>query len=643
MKTKNQIFFACFLLLQCISSYSFSQNIEEVDQIRNQYPDAKAIFLSKTEECRIFIENNTVKGTNTVHEKIVINNETGIGFQNGSVYTSSFVEVSEIKAFSQIPNGKKYIKKEVEKMELKDNPNRNVFYDDDKIYKFKYPSAQTGTILNLDYQQTYNELRFLGNYFWASYIPTVYDEFKISVQKNINIQYKLFNAEGFNVEFTKEDKKDAVIYTWKVRNNKPVAYYDDAPNFRYYVPHLIFYITDYEIAGEKKKLLGSPKELLDWYEEIQKNVNKTEDKRLRHITDSLLIGITEDHEKVKKIFYWVQDNISYVAFEDGLGGYVPRDAGVVCNRKYGDCKDMASVINEMLRIAGVKSYLTRIGSRDIPYTYTDLPTPENDNHMITSYLDKQGRWMFLDATGKSASIDLFTSFIQGKQAFITISPDSFLLVTVPVKDTSVNQTIDSMYINLDGNIVKGKGKVLLTGYDGLDYFYYTENRNKEEQLEFFKEYFSKGSNKASFKDVVMKLDKREPVSITYNFDLPDYAVLNQNELYINMNIDKGFTLDKITDDRKVAISIKHKTRKKFITVLNIPDGYKVEYMPQNARLENDVIGFSGIYQFINNQIIFTSNFYVNTLLVQASDFEKYNSVITERIKACNQTVSLIKK
>jgi hypothetical protein len=326
-----------------------------------------------------------------------------------------------------------------------------------------------------------------------------------------------------------------------------------------------------------------------------------------------------------------------------LGGFVPRDAGVVCSRKFGDCKDMASIINEMLGMAGIKSYLTWIGSRDIPYTYTEVPTTYTDNHMIATYLDKNNNWVFLDGTGKKADVDLYTSFIQGKQGLVGISNDSFQLVTVPIKDTSVSQTIDSITIGIKGNFISGKGKVLLTGYDALDYFYRTENKNKTELQEFFKNYFSKGSNKVSFKDVQMRNPERGPITITYNFDLPDYVKYNQNEMYINLNMDKSLVLEKLTPDRKIPQEMRHKTKKKLVATLTIPDGYKIDYLPSNTRFENNVVGFSCNYQQNDTSLMLTYEFFINALLIEPSDFEKYNAVITEQVKATNQAVSFIKK
>lgn len=641
---KTKVQFLCFILLQLTYFISIAQE-EQVAIAKSKFPDARAIILNNIDEYSIFIKDNELRGTCNSINQTYINNENAIGFQKQSIPTNSFVEVdeSDINAYTLIPKGKKYEKKKVENIELKDDVSETNFYDDQKSYQFMYPSLQQGSIINLEYTQKYNEPKFMGSFYYSSHIPSLNNELIINVEKGINIKYKILNGEGFNIEFTKEEKKNSTIYKWKSVNLNALKDYDNAPNFRYYEPHIIFYITDYEIDGKVKKVLGTPKELYNWYYSLKKNVNKTEDARLKVITDSLTSGVTDEMEKVKKIFYWIQDNISYVAFEDGYGGFIPREAGLVYARKFGDCKDMSSITNEMLRIAGIKSYLTWIGSRDIPYTYTDVPTPSVDNHMITAYQDKQKKWHFLDATGKKASIDLHTSFIQSKQALIGISADSFLLVTVPTYDTNINQSIDTITIDIKGKIITGKGKARLSGYNGLNYTYRTEHMNKEDKEDYFYKYFTKGNNKVKFSDIHISEAVRKPLDITYTFELPDYIRINQDEMYINLNLDNNIGLETIEKDRKIPVEFINKTKFSNVTVLNIPDGYKLDYVPENVTFGNEIAGYSSIYKIVGNKIILTSDFYINTLILKSTDFEKYNKVLTERIKTNKQIVSLIKK
>ena len=49
----------------------------------------------------------------------------------------------------------------------------------------------------------------------------------------------------------------------------------------------------------------------------------------------------------------LQNNINYVAFEDGLGGFIPRGAASVCDKRYGDCKDKSLLLVTLLRDEGL--------------------------------------------------------------------------------------------------------------------------------------------------------------------------------------------------------------------------------------------------------------------------------------------------
>jgi Domain of Unknown Function with PDB structure (DUF3857)/Transglutaminase-like superfamily len=631
----------------CVFTNNFSayaQSAQKIADSRKLFADANAIYLHKSREFIITLEKGELVGKCNIHEQLLINKEAGIGYNSKEIGVSSFIEASNINAKTLIPNKDKYITKQVEKIEFKDDISNSSFYDDGKAYKFLFPSVEVGAILDVSYQLNYKELRFMGSAYWSDYLPVVENEVIIRVQKGIDINFKEFNYDNANITFTKEELKNEVVFKWVRHNAKPIQQYGNAPNFRHFEPHMVFYITNYKTKDSDKQLLGTTKELYSWYCNLQKNVNTTENERLKEITDSLVKGITIEKEKVRAIFYWVQDNISYIAIEDGLGGFIARDAALVCHRKYGDCKDMASIICEMLKYAGIKGYPTWIGTRMIPYTYAEVPTAAADNHMIASYKDENGNWMFLDATGKKAPLELHTSMIQGKEALIGISPcDSFLIVNVPVKDTSVSQTIDSVTLTINNETVFGVGNVTLSGYDGLDYTYATERMTSQSYQDYFRSYFSKGSNKVKFGKLEKPTSLREAVKIKYDFELLNYARVNQNEIYINLNIDNSTTPTPLPEERKIPVEFDNKNKYILVTTLVIPKGYTLESIPENMHEANKLSGFSSTYTVKDGTLIHTTSYHINTFIVDVKDFAKYNSIINARIQANKQVVTLIKK
>ena len=185
------------------------------------------------------------------------------------------------------------------------------------------------------------------------------------------------------------------------------------------------------------------------------------------------------------IYDWVQQNINYIAFEDGYGGFIPRSSDLVFKRKFGDCKDMANLLKKMLEIAGFKEvYLTWIGTRDRPYTYEELHTPMVDNHMIT-VVKNENEIFYLDATNANAPFGYPSSFIQGKQALVGINDSMFELVNVPIIPKDQNLRSDSLYFQIKGDTLLGYNNRFLNGYQREEIFDVYERISPSDQEKIF--------------------------------------------------------------------------------------------------------------------------------------------------------------
>ena len=126
------------------------------------------------------------------------------------------------------------------------------------------------------------------------------------------------------------------IYTWTRKNITKLKAEDQAKSIAYETPHIIVYIASYQGKTKKHKVLENTQGLYKYCYSLLDKGLETPDAALKRITDSVVQNVTTDLEKLQKIYYYVQDNINYIAFEDGLGGFIPRKPTLVCSRKYGD-------------------------------------------------------------------------------------------------------------------------------------------------------------------------------------------------------------------------------------------------------------------------------------------------------------------
>src|SRR5206468_747526 len=106
-----------------------------------------------------------------------------------------------------------------------------------------------------------------------------------------------------------------------------------------------------------------------WYRSILKDLSNNET-IIKAKADEIIAEKTNDIDKIKAIFYWVQNNIRYIAFEDGIAGFLPDKADEVLRKKYGDCKGMANLTKELLKAEGFDARLCWLGINHIAYDYS---------------------------------------------------------------------------------------------------------------------------------------------------------------------------------------------------------------------------------------------------------------------------------
>jgi hypothetical protein len=440
-----------------------------------------------------------------------------------------------------------------------------------------------------------------------------------------------------------------ITCTWTAKNMAPFKSVTNAPPISYYAPHIILRISEIKHSnGETEKIFTNRDGLYNWLYDLVDEVNAEHNDDLQKLVDSLTTNIKANDDKARAIFNWVQTNVKYVAFEDGMGGYIPRQAHMVCQKRYGDCKDMGSIITTMLKYAGLSGHLTWIGSRDIPYTFNEDPTIGVINHMISAYKKSDGSYLFLDGVGSYTPYGFPTAFIQGKEALIENGPGKYDVVNVPIIPKEKSKRKDVVTMHLENNSIVGKGRIESYGYDKLEVFVYRLiNKSNEKRTEALKDILEKGSNKLDIHSAeFIGLENRDTnLVINYEFKLPDYCKIVGDEVYMNMNLEKelkGTILD-IQKRKGIPYENQYKYMDEEINKLIIPAGYKVEYLPANVDYKKDLFGFSMSYKVVNNEVVFSKELYVDYLYLQEADFQGWNDMIKELNKAYSEVVILKKK
>lgn len=634
-----------FVLLAFFVFYSVSGIAQKSFQdIKNIYPDYNEVVVDNSEVYDISIENNKLKVIQDNHYESLILSQNGIFNNKESFSYSDLIQLKSYEAFTVINENGKEKKIKVTQSNEKQSQQSSVFYNDVKERQLIFPNIEPGAKKVYNYQTQFVDPHLLHKFIFGDNMPMQSASLEVRAEKNIVIDYKIFNDPNNTITFSKTEKKGKWVYKWTLINIKAAKFEDNSPGFLYQVPHIDFYIKEYTVNNKTTPVLGDVSELFNYYKAFVKDLNKTEDPDLKELTLEITKDKTTDEEKIKSIFYWVKENIKYIAFENGYEGFIPREASLVFHRKFGDCKDMASIISCMAKYAGLKNVtIAWIGTRSIPYSYNDLATPSVDNHMIALF-KKGENYIFLDATDKETRYGIPTAFIQGKEVLFSEN-DNYKIYPVPIVSANENEIKETVNLTINNTKLIGNAKVERFGYNRSHTLMQIGDASNKARLEMIKSLVLKGNNKFNLKDFTEEnLNNKDlPYIIDYNFDLDNYIVKVDKEIYINLFLDK--ILDKVVlaKDRVAQFEFDYLTQFTTKYALEIPKNYSIKYLPKNFDLDNDYVKAHFTYQLKNNTLLLNVSLSVKKLLLNKNDFEPWNETIKKLKTNYSETIILSEK
>lgn len=640
---KTCILSALSLILLLPSVDTKAQSVEEM---RRLFPDKLAVFSNINRSVEITYKKGIPYAeANEVSEMMILDDKANGIYNKDKVYHSSFNELKKVEAYTLVPEGTGTKKIKVTEFKTQSATSHGVFYDDAKETSFDYPRMMKGSISHVETDHYNKDIRFLSTFYFSNYLPSHSATYSITYPDDVDIRYIIRNDDKkmVTVKETQKGKKKKLEFT--ANDIKNYEYFGDGTSIPYYALHVLVYVASYKNDNGTVPVFSSLDELYKWNADFLTNVNLVTDANLKMITDSICANKKTDWQKAQSIYQWVQNNVKYVAFEDGLEGFVPRQAADVYSKRYGDCKDMASILTAMLKLSGLEAYFTWIGTRSIPYTYTEVPLPVTDNHMISAVkIDKS--WIFLDATDPNCIFGMPTSGIQDKEALISISKEKYELVKVPVMPAAKSIITDSTSLTISNNTLMGKSSVQYLGYFGNDIYNNLQFNKGDDERVYARRRMAKGSNKFIMQDYSIHLtDTSNRIAyINAGFEIPDYVKSIGTEIYINLNLEKLFNQSVVdTVKRKVPIENDFLYTINQVHTLKIPAGYESDYTPKNVSFNNGLIDFSIVYKLTASEISATQQLVLKKLYIQPADFAAWNNAITTISPAYKEQIVLKKK
>jgi hypothetical protein len=157
--------------------------------------------------------------------------------------------------------------------------------------------------------------------------------------------------------------------------------------------------------------------------------------------EALALKSTDDRATIQKLVEHVRTKIRYVAVEVGIGGYRPHPPDEVRTKGWGDCKDKAVLLVEMLGATGIEAFPALILSSEDARVDADFPSADQFNHMIVAIPEARlgpveglavaGGFYFVDPTQETGGLSWFGSSTQDQNALV-VKRGASRIVRTPV-------------------------------------------------------------------------------------------------------------------------------------------------------------------------------------------------------------------
>lgn len=501
-----------------------------------------------------------------------------------------------------------------------------IFYSDARVCYFTLPLEKKNSSSQVVFEKTVLDPRYFTSIFFTEAYPIEQKEVTLTVPSWMKIEIKELNFGNYGISKNIVSKGDETVYTYTLKNVPALKSEKNTLGPTYLAPHLMIMTKWADAGGNRITYFNTLQDQYNWYRQLVKSIGN-DGATIKAKAIEITTGLTSDMDKVKTIYQWVQDNIRYIAFEDGIAGFKPEKAQTVLQKKYGDCKGMGNLMAEMLKAIGLDGRICWLGTNHIAYDYS-TPSLGVDNHVICAWL-YNGKTYFLDATEKYIGFGETAERIQGRQVLIE-DGENYLLKTIPAAASLQNTSYEKRSLTINGTNLEGKVVQTWKGENKEWLLSHLLETKKEKQEEALHKYLTEGISNYQISNLkILNLnDYNADLKVEYDLLFKDAVSAFDKELYLDVDNRKDYAGLKFDlEKRKLPFVFPFKNHVVFETEIGLPAGAKAEALP--AALKIDQPGYTIIGQWKREQqkISYRREIQLKKTVLQQPDFKAWNDAI----------------
>ena len=456
--------------------------------------------------------------------------------------------------------------------------------------------------------------------FWSN-TPTVRKVYVVSIPMEKELQFQFYQGECASSMRYEDGRKK---YSFAMDDMMPFA---KEPN-----------MVDLFDAAPKLMMSSTPqwKDKSLWFNKVNEDYGSFDPlPEAQKKVDELIKGKKTEMEKIAVLTHWVADNIRYSGISMGKGeGFTLHNTKMNYTDRCGVCKDIAGTLISFLRMAGFEAYpaMTMAGSR-----VESIPA-DHFNHCVAVVKLSNGAYMPLDPTWVPFCRELWSSAEQ-QQNYLPGVPEGSDLCITPVsapENHYVRIKADNR-LEADGTLC---GTFTLTAEGQSD-----SNIRRIFTTGFQSEWKSTMERQLlviSPKARLLSVDygknpkdyQAAPIKITFWYEIPDYAIIGNDEMALVPLTMHGLydqvrsylRIDTDIPERQYGFKDGCSRLVELDETIQLPQGYRLVQSVEDNR-KSPAADFEGYIRQENNKIDIHQKLALKKRVYEAGDWNGFRTAV----------------
>jgi len=510
--------------------------------------------------------------------------------------------------------------------------------------KFLIPNVKIGSIVEFEYQIRSTNKSNLRDWEFQREIPTLYSEYVVELNPFFEYKYILQGANRFDVQESYRSKGclkqygsvnyNELVHRFVMMEVPAIATEKFISSVNNYVIRLDFQLDKINTIDGTKENIS-----IDWEGIIVDLINRNDFGHYMHKckknaakifnVDSLRnIDLLERFEFVVNV---LKSNLSWNNYYSKYTTQTPND---FYKNKYGNCAEINLFTVAILNEVGIDAYPLLLSTREHGIIRLDYPYLDFFNYVLI-YANINNTEILADATEPLIAFDRIPQrCINDKGLLIKKGEVKWIDLT----EDQLTKTEKNISITIEEGYIKADVRNSATEYDAFD-LRKKIGRNKE----ILKNELKAKSYNVNDSSIIFRNVSKTSEPFIFKYSIDNKAEQINNKFYIEPLLNEVLDENPFKEEkRSYAIDMIYPNMKSYNSTIEIPKGYKLEYVPTNSKIKNDLFELDYSSRIEGNKVYVNFYYCFKTSIYSEKNYHILKLYFDRIIKKGSEKVVFVK-